>query len=197
MSSKIIIALTIALFAGVGIWNLRRNPAAESEAPSAAQARLNMLPVKIGDWSGTENDANPKAMLIAEAEAYLSRSYRGPDGAFSMMILYGTPGALGAHDPQTCYAGTGFEQVGASRRYPSKGWSLWNARFERTVPTKTSLDVYWGWGIGGNWQAPDQARLEFAGQSRIYKIYLQQTIRDREEPKFPAGILEVVQKVLN
>ena len=94
------------------------------------------------------------------------------------MILYGSPGGLGAHDPKTCYAGTGFEQKGAGVRvnFGKDGPDLWNARFERTGPANAALDVYWGWGTKGNWQAPDQPRLSFAGEGRIYKIYIQRAV---------------------
>ena len=177
MSSRITIAAVVALLLGVGAWNALRPGAAESEPPAVAQERLASIPKQLGPWIGADNEINPKAMRIAEAEAYLSRTYRNGNEAFSVMVLYGTPGGLGAHDPQTCYAGTGFEQKGSAAQYSSNaGGSLWNARFERDRPTNAALDVYWGWGTRGNWQAPDQPRLAFNGESRIYKIYLQRAV---------------------
>ena len=178
MSSKLTIAAAVALLLGVGAWSALRPGAKESEAPADASARLAAIPQMIGDWSGSDTAVNLKTMRVAEAEAHLGRTYRNRTGAFTVMILYGSPGGLGAHDPKTCYAGTGFEQRGASAktlRADGTG-ELWNARFERGPPDRAALDVFWGWGTDGTWHAPDQPRLAFAGEGRIYKIYLQRGI---------------------
>jgi hypothetical protein len=137
---------------------------------------LKGIPLAFGTWSGSDNDVNPKGMRVAEAEAYLSRTYRNRNEAYSVMILYGSPGGLGAHDPKTCYAGTGFEQKGSTTKYPISDGELWNARFEREAPDRASLDVYWAWGTLGRWDAPEQPRLAFAGEGRIFKIYIQRAV---------------------
>jgi len=190
MSSKLTIAAAVALLLGVAAWSALRPGAADSEAPAAATARLNAVPLTIGEWVGSESEINLKAMRVAEAEAYLSRTYRNRSEGYTVMILYGSPGGLGAHDPKTCYAGTGFDQRGASAQYPLPGGrgELWNARFEREKAERAALDVYWGWGTRGDWQAPDRPRLAFAGEGRIYKIYLQRAVAANAgaEPK-PAG----------
>ena len=190
MSSKLTIAAAVALLLGVGAWSALRPGAADSEAPAAATARLAGLPLTIGDWTGSDSEVNLKAMRVAEAEAHLSRTYRNRSEAYTVMILYGSPGGLGAHDPKTCYAGTGFEQRGSSVKVPlaDGGGELWNARFERTAPNRVTLDVYWGWGTNGTWHAPEQPRLTFAGEGRIYKIYLQRVVAANSGAELkPAG----------
>jgi len=190
MSSKLTIAALLALFAGVGAWNVLRPGPAESEPADIASERLADIPMQLGSWLGADNEINPKAMRVAEAEAYLSRTYRNGNEAYSVMVLYGSPGGLGAHDPKTCYAGTGFEQKGPNQTWLTKTHGpLWNARFERDQPTKAALDVYWGWGTNGDWQSPEQPRLTFSGQSRIYKIYLQRAVPVNAEPAEAASFL--------
>jgi hypothetical protein len=204
MSTRLTIGSVLLLLLGVGAWSWLRPGAAESEAPAVVSERLATIPMRIGPWTGTDNDVKPKGMRIAEAEAYLSRTYRSEKGAYeySVMILYGSPGGLGAHDPKTCYAGTGFEQKGSGAKSLSKdGSELWNARFERERPTMAALDVYWGWSTDGRWRAPDQPRLAFAGEGRIYKIYIQRAVGSRESvatdsSEFLAPFLHEVQKAL-
>ena len=197
MSSKLTLAAVLALLIGAGVWNLLRPGAAVSEAPADAAARLKGIPLTFGTWTGSDNDVNPKGMRVAEAEAYLSRTYRNRNEAYSVMILYGSPGGLGAHDPKTCYAGTGFEQKGSSKQmcFEDIGM-LWNARFDREVPERASLDVYWGWGTHGEWDAPDQPRLVYAGESRIYKIYIQRAADAKPADEFLGPFLLEVKKAL-
>ena len=202
MSGKITIATLFALLAGVGVWNALRPRAAESEPPDVANERLAGIPKQIGDWTGSETGVNLKAMRIAEAEAYSSRTYANSktNEAYSVMLLYGPPGDLGAHDPKTCYAGTGFERAGGSSRWPGAGSELWTARFERTTPPpKAALEVFWAWGTRGDWSAPDQPRLAFAGEGRIYKLYVQRAVSANDrgaEPKPAGDFLEPFLRVL-
>lgn len=180
MASKFTIGAVLALLLGVGVWNARRPGVSESVAPAVANERMMAIPKQIGPWVATDNEVNLKTMRVAEAEAYLSRSYvnRLTKESFSVMLLYGPPGDLGAHDPKTCYAGTGFEQCGiATKQSVSKAsFELWRSRFERTSPSRETLEVFWGWGTYGDWKASDRPRLEFVNESRIYKIYIQRSL---------------------
>ncbi len=198
MSSKITLGAAFGLLLGVGVWNALRPGAAESEAPALAAERLASIPMRIGPWIGSDTEVNLKAMRVAEAEAYLSRTYvhERTRARYSVMVLYGSPGGLGAHDPQTCYAGTGFEPVGpaAKRNLPDPPAELWSARFERTTPAREALEVFWGWGTRGEWRAPVRPRLAFAGEGRIYKLYAQRPV-PAEAPEAdpwppPEGFLE-------
>jgi len=200
MSGKITIAALFALLAGVGIWNVLRPKAAESEPPAVANERLTGISNQLGTWTGTDSGVNLKAMRVAEAEAYLSRTYANSqtNEAYSVMLLYGSPGDLGAHDPKTCYAGTGFEQAGASSRWPAAGWGeLWTAQFERTSPPpKAALEVFWAWGTRGDWSAPDQPRWTFAGEGRIYKLYVQRAVSSTDRGAAPRPVSDFLDPLL-
>ena len=180
MASKFTIGAVLALLLGVGVWNAVRPGVADSLSPAAASERMMSIPRQIGPWIAVDNEVNSKTMRVAEAEAYLSRSYGNQltKESYSVMLLYGPPGDLGAHDPKTCYAGTGFEQCGIGTKQNASNGSceLWNARFERTDPNRETLEVFWGWGTRGDWKASDLPRLEFANESRIDKIYIQRSL---------------------
>ncbi len=32
--------------------------------------------------------------------------------------------------------------------------------------------MFWGWGLNGDWSAPENPRFAFRGQSYLYKIYV-------------------------
>jgi Protein of unknown function (DUF3485) len=180
MASKLTIGAVLALLLGAGVWNALRPGVSDSAPPAVANERMMAISRQIGPWVATDSEVNLKTMRIAEVEAYLSRRYVNQltKESYSVMLLYGPPGDLGAHDPKTCYAGTGFEQCGiGTKQNVSRGSDeLWKARFERTSPSRETLEVFWGWGTHGDWKASDRPRLDFANESRIYKIYIQRSL---------------------
>lgn len=180
MASKFTIGAVLALLLGAGVWSALRPGVLDSEAPTVANERMKAISKQIGPWVATDSEVNLKTMRVAEAEAYLSRSYvnQQTKESYSVMLLYGPPGDLGAHDPKTCYAGTGYEQCGNETKlsFPKTGFELWRSRFSRTSPSRETLEVFWAWGTFGDWKASDRPRLEFANESRIYKIYIQRLL---------------------
>lgn len=183
MAKNITLGATLAIFLGVGLWNLLSAGPGNSETGTVVQARFAKLPMVIGQWQGEEVPVNEKHMKVSHAEAHLSRTYtnRISGDAVNVMILYGNPGDLGAHDPKVCYGGNGFDLAGNYAKRSAAGDvpnDFWAARFDKPPPNPAAFEVRWGWGTGNDWQAPDSPRLAFARQSRIYKIYLQQTLRE-------------------
>ncbi len=173
----------LALFLGIGLWNAIRSGPGNSEPADVVQARLAGVQMNIGKWSGQNLAVNEKQMKVAHAEAYFSRSYKenSTGQTVNVMILYGNPGDLGAHDPKVCYGTTGHELAG---RYSKRNFAgtvpneFWAAQFDK--PNAGSFEVLWAWGTGKNWQAPDSPRLSFAGEGRIYKIYIQHPLSGSE-----------------
>jgi hypothetical protein len=122
-------------------------------------------------------------MKVAHAEAFLSRSYtsRATGDEVNVMILYGNPGDLGAHDPKVCYGVNGFELTGQYAKRSGTGDvpnDFWAARFDKPSPNPGAFEVWWAWSTKNDWRAPDSPRFAFAGESRIYKLYMQQTLKD-------------------
>ncbi len=147
-----------------------------SEDGRAAAARLTGVPATFGDWTSTEVPMEEKVLKVAEATGHVSRVYksRKTGAEISVLILCGPSGPIGAHTPEVCYAGNGFEMSGEAQRktvVPPNGiaTTYWSARFEKKAPP-SALRVCWMWGTGGDWEASTNAR--FGLQSVLYKMYV-------------------------
>lgn len=180
MPTQPVIVASIALLSLVGVGSYFTLPAG-GESAVRAQARLNGIPKEFGDWKGADIEATEKTtkyMKVAEANAYLNRLYTNAitKKAISVSILYGNQGAMCAHDPNTCYAGSGYNGVGRGTRKELAGSTLWLSRFEKGDPTPEGLDVCWGFTADGMWAAPDNPRWSFASRGMLYKIYAQRAV---------------------
>jgi Protein of unknown function (DUF3485) len=177
-------ALLFLALLGVVTYGLLRPSVEPSLEGPDAQARLDTVPRTIGDWTNsTDNPLSDRTVNVGRFQAYLNRVYSHPKSgaAVSVMVLYGEPGDIGAHDPKVCYAGSGWDLDGLPRKArvgevdtgKTTGSELWSARFRRQ---EESLQVYWGWGVNGDWQAADNPRFTFARYRRIYKVYAQRVL---------------------
>jgi hypothetical protein len=95
----------------------------------------------------------------------------------TILIISGSPGAIGAHDPTVCYGGAGFKQKSAEKTVSvttkdGKVDSLWGAKFDKETFPVQSLQVNWAWTVNGQWQASGNPRIEYARHSMLYKIYV-------------------------
>ncbi len=167
------VAAIAVVFGGIGLSGALKPPRGQSADAAEVQARLDAVPATLGEWTATANVVPPKHLQIAEAQAHLSRTYSAAGRpAVSVMLLYGEPGPLGAHTPETCYAGAGFRQLGAAAARDLAGSAFWYARFETAAQPPAVLAAHWAWGTGGDWQASENPRLDFAAYSTIYKLYV-------------------------
>ncbi len=172
------VGLVVLVFGAVGMRTALKPSIGGGADAVAAQARLDAVPLALGDWAGVPTPVPPKQLRIAEAQAHLSRTYtHAKTGtAVSVLVLYGEPGPLGAHTPETCYAGAGFRQLGSPATYPVGGSELWTTRFETPATPPAVCRVAWGWGTGTTWRASASPRVDFAAGRRIYKLYAARTI---------------------
>ena len=169
-------AAVVAAFAAIGLAGVLRPAPGDSADARAAQARLNAIPLELGAWRGVGTEVPAKHLRIAEAQAHLSRTYTRPvdRAAVSVLVLAGAPGPLGAHTPQTCFSGVGYQSDGAAveHRLPAGAGSLWLGRFSPPPPGGASCQVAWGWGDGRSWVASNDPRFEFSGRNLLYKLYV-------------------------
>ena len=172
------VAVIAVVFGGIGLLGALKPSRGESAAAADVQARLDAVPLAFGDWVGTINVIPPKHLQIAEAQAHLSRTYTHKPSrrVVSVMLLSGEPGPLGAHTPETCYVGAGYQQLGAAVVRDLAGAEVWAARFETAGDAPVTLGVNWAWGTGEGWKASDNPRFDFAGHSRIYKLYVSDVV---------------------
>jgi len=179
MSRTAILFATATLFFGVGVASVFTMPAG-GESAKRAQARLDAVPMDLAPWVGADvptTEQHTKYMRVAEADASLNRLYTNATTkqVVAVSILYGNQGAMCAHDPNTCYAGSGFNTAGlaALKTFPTADSTLKLGRFEKGDPAPAGLDVCWGFTADGGWQCPETPRLTFAGRSMLYKLYAQ------------------------
>lgn len=188
----ILVVSAVGLLA-VGTWTIVREGHGDATPPAVVQARLDALPMTVGPWVGRDNPVSVKTMKVAEAEAYLSRTYEHETTKeqVAVLVMYGTPGALGAHTPEVCYGGAGYKACGKParcdfhRELQVDGIDLWTSRFEKKGDA-AQLDVWWGWGVEGLWGAADDPRASYARHSRIYKIYASRTVPAGPRPSAAA-----------
>jgi hypothetical protein len=126
---------------------------------------------------------------VAEATGYVSRVYANPKKGVrvTVLMLGGPTGPIGAHTPDVCYAGSGYEMAGRSQKKAlslpgGAGATYWTARFEKKGAFEPPLRVGWMWGTDGDWVAASDPRTEFALRGALYKLYVQYS----EAPARPA-----------
>lgn len=177
MPRWLVIVLAVAgLAAAAVVEGTRSNRWGTSDDVRAAAAKLDGVPAAFGDWTSDEVPMDDKVLKVAEAAGHVSRSYtnRKSQDRVTVLLLCGPSGPIGAHTPEVCYAGNGFEMGGEPRRQTVAPPGLpaatyWSARFEKKGQSD-GLRVCWMWGVGGDWEASANARLGF--RAALYKMYV-------------------------
>jgi hypothetical protein len=179
-TSRVLIAAGLLVLTGAvhGLWTDRWKPSHRLEE---ATARLERVPMTIGDWQAIPLELTADEVEMAQLTGYLSRKYvnRYNGQHVFMVLMCGRPGPVGAHTPDICMQGAGFEMVGSPSVYnlpdsgdPPPQFEL--ARFKRTDAAEGSHElVVWSWNADGTWKAPTNPRLTFARYRALYKLYLQ------------------------
>ncbi len=177
MRGVLTISGVLAAFAALGLANRWDAPRTAADA-GAVQAKLDSVPMRLGEWEGTPTTIDAGHLRVAEANAHLSRTYRKGGIAVNVLVLFGEPGPLGAHTPDVCYRSAGFQQVGRETRraVPGTDAELWTARFDGPGVPAAALQVSWGWTAGAKWVAADNPRIAFAGHAGIFKLYLARSL---------------------
>jgi hypothetical protein len=200
MKNKLIVGVAVLMLAAGGAVEFARSgKSASTETIQKARAMLKSLPLKVGEWTSTDEEFDAKQLEVAEASAYVYRRYRRKDDVVSVLIFAGHPKAIGAHDPTVCYGGAGYSQrkdptVQTIATADEKSDKLWAARFEMDNVGASALQVQWGWTIDGSWKASVSPRIDFAREPLLYKIYVSRPIgprdNDRQDPS--ADLLNVL-----
>src|SRR5262245_29906799 len=101
--------LAVVAFSGAvhGVWT---NRWAGSDGLAQAAARLEQVPLTLGDWDGRPLEVNPREAALTEAAGYVHRQYvnRRTGSVVSVALLCGRAGPISVHTPEVCYAGAGF-----------------------------------------------------------------------------------------
>jgi len=187
-----------------GLWTGRWH---ETQELSTAPARLERIPLTVGDWQGTSQELDPKVVARAEFAGYVLRSYenRRTGAVVSVLVACARPGPLCVHTPELCYRGAGFQMLteAAARQtvdlessHPSaEFWKATFARDDDTTPEQ--LRVVWSWRTSRSaWTAPDNPRWKFAGEPVLYKVYVAQKFVPRHDESDAADCLPFLRDLL-
>ena len=167
-----------------GYWTNRWTASA---ALAEATERLRQVPIRVEDWVGEEQELDPREARQGEIHAALLRNYKNrvTGDVVRVVLVCGRPGPIAVHTPEVCLGGGGFSLVKSAVRHQAQTQGkdvFWVGRFHKAgqaVPE--NVEVYWSWNARGSWEAVDGARLAFARERVLYKLYLLRPIPVAEE----------------
>ncbi len=182
------LALALVILAAIGVYDVvTAAHYADLQSSGSVQAKLDTIPMKVGDWTAETQPFNEKMLKATNAIAHTYRRYtrRGAKPAMvDVLILAGEPGEMGAHDPERCYGGTGYRKLTNRIRKTAADvgvqHSIWSQKFTQEKFPPVSIEVAWGWTPDGHWQAAEDARYDYAGRTILYKVYFSRTLGENE-----------------
>jgi hypothetical protein len=161
-------------------------------APAEKVAGLDLVPMTIEDWDGTEIEADSEQLpQVRETSVLLRRYVNRTNGAVVTMFLTGGRAGpiVSAHQPDSCYPGAGYGFASPiTKRSFAAGPADRTGEFRVTTFSKTEraspvyLRVYWSFTADGEWRSPDNPRLTFAGRRQVYKLYVIRQLTRSDEP---------------
>jgi hypothetical protein len=196
----VIVAFAMVIFSGLvhALWKERGQSAAALEE---AAARVQLVPLQIGNWKGKELKVEPEDFARAGALAYWMRHYAHRGRSITVLLMCGRAGKMSVHTPEFCYQGLGYQMVDAAANVtvahepaltptplPRRGEKdemhsdergrgvgvneFWTARFTKQLGGAVDLRLFWGWNAGHGWRAPSSPRWDFRGQPFLFKLYV-------------------------
>jgi hypothetical protein len=162
-----------------------------SETMTAAAAKLQELPLTIGDWDGSYREMDPDVLALTGGAAAVVPRYtnRRTGEVIDLMVLYGRPGPVSVHTPEVCYTGAGYQPTSAPSHWDvglehAGAAQFWTGIFVQPHrnDSSTILRILWSWSGDGRWTAPDSPRVTFASKPAICKLYVIHPLTDENEP---------------
>jgi hypothetical protein len=180
-------AVLAVLACGVvhGMWTDRW---AKEQIVAEAAARLERLPLTLGDWQGQTLEIDQR--LVAEVAGFLYRRYvnQRTGAAVTLALACGRPGPVSIHTPDVCYVASGYEAGTSGTVSPSLGPTLPPGEFKTAqfiknrATDQTHLRVFWSWNAGGVWTVSDSPRFAFARYPLLYKLHVVRELATPNEP---------------
>jgi len=185
----LIASFVLLALSGVGHRWLTGGFGTSSDLVEAA-ARLENVPLVLGDWEGQRKSMDARALEIAGPENYFNGSYRNRKTGeqVSVTVLCGRRAQLVVHQPEVCYGGAGYHEAYDKERYTieSSGAGVvdafWTTPFVRSAATPDPLRIFWGWSDGGPWTAPASPRWSYLRSTYLYKLYVVRSMTKQDEP---------------
>ncbi|WP_165229441.1 exosortase-associated EpsI family protein [Aquisphaera insulae] len=175
---RITTALALILVAGVvhGRWTNRWKV---SSALAVQAAKVDRVPLTLGEWTATSTTMDEQTRTMAGAEGHLTRVYRNPrlGQSISVLLICGLPGDIATHTPDACYPGAGYTLGPQANSTVAYGTPPATATFRTAIARRggvqpSSLRIFWSWNDSRGWSAPENARWSFASAPVLHKLYV-------------------------
>lgn len=158
-----------------GTWSERW---AKADSPVLKEwcAKMQKLPMTIGEWEGKQLAQNQEELDYAGIAGSVSREYRNRNTGqvVSMFLVAGGARKVAVHTPDKCMVAAGYKMSKEPDPFNVvKESQFYTTTFSKEDVSKTDyLRVFWGWNAGKGWQAPSAPRWEFRGKEALFKMYL-------------------------
>ena len=160
-----------------GMWTERWG---ESPELQIFAEQVNAVPMTIGEWEGLDvGESEERVKEISGSQAEFNRVYRNPAGEeVRVMLMCARFRDVFFHSPDRCYPAAGFEILNPPQQVVIDDSQFFTTTFRKSDPTAGTRDErgYWTWSADGNWSAPTNERVAFAGDRALYKLYIFGTV---------------------
>lgn len=173
-----------------------------SAAERMAAARMAEFPKVLGEWQTiSELELSETSIKMLEPSAYHVRVVKSPESPFPVIqiLLLGPSGYIGAHTPEVCVSGSGYEQLGETERTtvphpdnPDLDGTFWIATFRSRGSDRHLLRTYWAWSTGGPWEAATGSRTRYGLFPYLYKIQLECRLPAGSDPDAADPVLDLL-----
>ena len=119
---------------------------------------------------------DPATVEILECTGNIVRTYENSRTGeeVSVFVIVGPTGPITVHTPEICFRSQDYPMRGPHQRVAistaGRDDHFWVTDFEPKDLSRDLLRVYYAWGTGDGWSAPDYERVAFAGSPYLYKI---------------------------
>ncbi len=137
--------------------------------------QLKEIPMSVGEWQGEDEPQTDERILrLSGAAGQMDRTYRNAAGEeVRVMLMCARFRDVFYHTPERCYPAAGFEMQSQPQREVIDDAQFFTTTFLKSEPTGTHSERgYWTWSADGEWLAPANEKLTFAGERALYKLYV-------------------------
>ncbi len=202
--TMLLIVAALALGSAGALNGLRSDRWGLASVVTDAASRLEAIPARVDDWTSQPAEIDPRQLEIGQVVGHLSRRYRHQASGQEVLVLIvcGRSGSIGAHSPDVCYEGAGFQMDDAPVRrvieQPLAPAELFYSAATRPEPRLQHLALWWGWSADGKrWEAPTNPRVSFAQEPVLFKLYAIRTIDDpKQTPGKDDPVVRLLEKLL-
>jgi hypothetical protein len=193
MSRVVLISLLVLAGNGLlhGLWS-HRWEGWRSASSQAAAARVEQIPLSVGDWEGVRVEEDLEATAGISTEFYQGVTVRyvnRNDGSTVLVFLScgGTDDQV-SHTPRVCYTVNGFECPRPDLRVSvpngdNPAQEFWASNFTRpSEVAPVHVRVFWALSDGSGWQVPPNPRRTYRRSAIVYKCYAIRRLTTLDEP---------------